>query len=68
MWFGLEEPMPPRSKPARRVSTRLLSRKAAVSPREFEHLLERAEKFMSAHGKNLQHPAHHGPKTRVSAA
>ena len=60
--------MPPRSKPARRVSMRLLSRKSGVSPREFDHLLERAEKFMSEHGKKLQRSAQHGRKRRVSAA
>jgi|HubBroStandDraft_6_1064221.scaffolds.fasta_scaffold21682_3 hypothetical protein len=60
--------MPPRSKPARRVSARRSSRKSAVSPREFEFLLERAEKFLSEHGKKLQRSAHHGRKTRVSAA
>jgi hypothetical protein len=60
--------MPPRRKPARRVSARLVSRKSDVSPREFEHLLECAEKFLLEHGKKLQRSMHRVRKTRVSAA
>lgn len=60
--------MPPRSKPARRSAARLLSRKSAVSPREFEYLLERAEKYLSERGKQLVLTAQAGRKTRVTAA
>ena len=60
--------MPPRSKPAPRVSPRLVSHKSAVSPREFEYLLERAEKYLSERGKQLVRTARAGRKARVTAA
>ncbi len=60
--------MPPRNKPARRSSARQLSRKSAVTSREFEHLLERAEKYLSQRGKHLVRTAQTGRKARFTAA
>jgi hypothetical protein len=60
--------MPPRSKPARRVSPRLLSRKPAVSPRELEQLFERAEKYLLKSGKQLERTSQQGRKSRGTAA
>jgi hypothetical protein len=60
--------MPPHSKPASRMSARLVSRKSGVSPREFEHLLERAEKYLSQRGKKLIRSVRSVRKTRAGAA
>jgi hypothetical protein len=60
--------MPPRNKPARHSIARQLSRKSAVTPREFEHLLKRAEKYLSQRGKHLVRTAQTGSKARVNAA
>jgi hypothetical protein len=60
--------MPPRNKPARRSSARQLSRKSAVTPREFEYLLKRAEKYLSQRGKQLVRTAQSARKARVTAA
>jgi len=60
--------MPPRNKPALRSSARPLSRKPAVTSREFEHLLERAEKYLSERGKPLVRTAQTGRKARITAA
>ena len=54
--------MPPRQKPARRVSSRPQARKSGVLQREFEHLLERAEKYLAAQRRPCAH-AHHGRKS-----
>jgi hypothetical protein len=60
--------MPPRNKPARRSTARQLSRNSAVTPREFEHLLERAAKYLSYRGKHLVRTAQSARKARVTAA
>ena len=60
--------MPPRQKPARRVSSRPQARKSGVLQREFEHLLERAEKFLAALRRPLVRTAHHGRKSHRTAA
>jgi len=52
--------MPPRRKPARRVSARLGPRKSIGTPREFERLLERAAKYLSERGKEFVLPRHAG--------
>jgi hypothetical protein len=60
--------MPPRNKPARRNSARQFSRKSAVTSREFEHLLERAEKYLSEHDKQLARSTRPAGKAHVTAA